>query len=306
MAKNNNLHTAKKAKNDEFYTQLCDIENELKHYRQHFVGKVIYCNCDDYSKSNFVKYFVDNFTEIGLKKIICTCFIKDGKGKYFECNEQNKIVYNLEGNGDFRSPECVELLKEADIVVTNPPFSLFREYVAQLVEYGKQFLIIGNQNAIKYKEIFPHIIENKLWLGLTMNGSNRWFQAPSHYQVNEKASNYKEENGKKYFFVNGVVWFTNMEHDRRKQPLDLYMKYSNEYFPKYDNYDAIEVSKVCDIPINFEGVMAVPITFLHKYCPSQFEIVGVANHGSDNKYDLFKPIINGKEIYTRILIRHKR
>ena len=325
MAKNNNLLTAKKAKADEFYTQLCDIENELKYYRQHFVGKVIYCNCDDARESNFFKFFSLNFEFLGLKKLISTGYKENGKGVklvYTGDKNGNKMpdfdeieVTELEGDGDFRSPECVELLKEADIVVTNPPFSLFREYVAQLVEYGKQFLIIGNQNAITYKEIFPLIKENKLWLGLTMNGSNRWFQAPAHYQVNEKASNYKEADGTKYFFVNGVVWFTNMEHDRRKQPIDLYMKYSNEYFPKYDNYDAIDVSKVCDIPIDFQGVIGVPITFLHKYCPEQFEILGLSASAGYNKNIVgieFKGIkdarciVNGKNVYARIFIRHKR
>ena len=320
--KNNNLHTAKKLKNDEFYTQLTDIENELKYYRQHFKDKVIYCNCDDPIESNFFKFFSLNFEFLGLKKLISTGYKENGKGVvliYEGDKNGNRMpdleeieVKELQGNGDFRSEECIEFLKESDIVVTNPPFSLFREYVAQLMEYNKQFLIIGNQNAITYKEIFPLIKENKLWLGLSMNGSNRWFQAPSHYQVNEKASNYKEIEGKKYFFVNGVVWFTNLDHKKRNYPLDLYMKYSNEYYPKYDNYDAIEVSKVCEIPMDYEGVMGVPITFLHKYNPNQFEIVGWSRHNDmnmDGGYWLGgknDATINGKDVYRRILIRHKR
>lgn len=189
-------------------------------------------------------------------------------------------------------------------MVTNPPFSLFREYVAQLVEYNKKFLIIGNQNAIAFKEIFPLIKENKLWLGITMNGSNRWFQAPDKYQVQENAAGYKEIDGKKYFFVNGVTWFTNLPNDNKKN-VTLHKHYTDNDYPKYDNYDAIEVSKVAEIPVDYEGIMGVPITFLYKYNPSQFQIIGEANHGSDNEYDLFKPKINGKYIFKRLLIKKK-
>lgn len=302
MAKNNNLHTAKKAKNDEFYTQLYDIENELKYYRPHFVGKVVYCNCDDARESNFFKFFSMNFEFLGLKKLIATGYKENGKGVklvYTGDKNGNKMpdfdeieVTELEGNGDFRSPECIELLKESDIVVTNPPFSLFREYVAQLVEYGKQFLIIGNQNAITYKEIFPLIKDNKLWLGLHL------------------CKQFIQPNGEIKKFGN-ICWFTNLEHNRRKQTLDLYMKYSNEYFPKYDNYDAIEVSKTCDIPMDYDGVMGVPITFLDKYCPEQFEILGIMSgakgecfvNGND---DSPKFTLNGKGVYARILIKHRR
>jgi hypothetical protein len=314
MAKNTNLHTAKKAKNDEFYTQLCDIENELKYYRQHFVGKTVYCNCDDARESNFFKFFSLNFEFLGLKKLISTGYKENGKGvKLVYTGDKNGNKYpdfdeievtELEGNGDFRSPECIELLKESDIVVTNPPFSLFREYVAQLVEYGKQFLIIGNKNAITYKEIFTLIKENKLWLGIS---------SPNEYKL---------PNGEITKSVQGLCkWFTNMEHDRRNQPMDLYMKYSNEYFPKYDNYDAIEVSKTCDIPMDFDGVMGVPITFLDKYCPEQFEIIGLCADKRDNIECFIKAteyylddkhkkfvglVVNGKATYARILIRHKR
>jgi hypothetical protein len=294
MAKNTNLHSAKSAKNDEFYTQLADIENELKHYRQHFADKVVYCNCDDARESNFFKFFSMNFEFLGLKKLITTGYKENGKGvKLVYTGDKNGNKYpdfdeievtELEGNGDFRSPECIELLKECDIVVTNPPFSLFREYVAQLVEYGKQFLIIGNKNAITYKEIFPLIKDNKLWLGIS---------SPNEYKL---------PNGEITKQVNGLCkWFTNMGHDRRNMPFDLYMHYSNEYFPKYDNYDAIEVSKTCDIPMDYDGAMGVPITFLDKYCPEQFEIVKFRK-GNDDK-DLS---VNGKCPYFRILIRHKR
>ena len=310
MAKNTNLHSAKTAKNDEFYTQLSDIENELKYYRKHFVGKVIYCNCDDARESNFFKFFSMNFEFLGLKKLIATGYKENGKGVklvYTGDKNGNRMpdfdeieVTELEGNGDFRSAECIELLKEADVVVTNPPFSLFREYIAQLVEYNKKFLILGNNNAIKYKEIFPLIKENKLWLGVYSNKTME-FKIPNYY---EKCN--RIENGIKYGKVPAISWFTNLDHERRNQPMDLYMKYSNEYYPKYDNYDAIEVSKTCEIPMDFDGIMGVPITFLDKYNPEQFEIIGVANHGSDNIYDLFKPTLNNKEIYTRILIKHKR
>lgn len=294
MAKNSNLHSAKTAKNDEFYTQLSDIENELKYYRKHFVGKVIYCNCDDARESNFFKFFSMNFEFLGLKKLISTGYKADGKGVklvYEGDKNGNKIpdydeieVTELEGNGDFRSAECIELLKESDIVVTNPPFSLFREYVAQLVEYGKQFIIIGNKNAITYKEIFPLIKDNKLWLGVC---------SPNEYRL---------PNGEITKQVNGLCkWFTNLDHDRRNLELDLYMKYSNEYFPKYDNYNAININKTCEIPMDYDGVMGVPITFLDKYNPNQFEIIKFRK-GNDDK-DLS---VNGKCPYFRILIRHKR
>ncbi len=320
MAKNNNLHTAKKAKADEFYTQLCDIENELKYYRPHFKNKVVYCNCDDARESNFFKFFSLNFEFLGLKKLISTGYKENGKGvKLVYTGDKNGNcmpdfdeieVTELEGNGDFRSAECIELLKEADIVVTNPPFSLFREYVGQLVEYGKQFLILGNMNAITYKEIFPLIKENKLWFGPSISSGDRKFYVPESYSL-EAAGCGIDENGKRYIKVKGVRWFTNMEHDRRKQTLDLYMKYSNEYYKKYDNYDAIEVSKTCDIPMDYDGVMGVPITFLDKYCPNQFEILGIMSgakgecfvNGNDNSP---KFTLNGKGVYARILIRHKR
>ena len=294
--KNSNLHSAKKAKNDEFYTQLSDIEKEMKHYKEFFKGKVVYCNCDDARESNFFKYFSLNFEFLGLKKLITTGYKEDGKGVvliYEGDKNGNKIVEDseiivreLEGNGDFRSAECIEFLKDADVVVTNPPFSLFREYVAQLMEYGKKFLIIGSMNAITYKEIFPYIKNNELWLGMN------WVKE------------FVQPNGEVKKFGN-ICWYTNIGHSRRNTPLDLYKKYSADEYPKYDNYDAIEVSKVSEIPMDYNGVMGVPITFLDKYCPTQFEILGLDRYVEDNPHYGHRFHINGKETYARILIRKK-
>ena len=298
---NTNLTNAKKAKNDEFYTQLTDIEKEMRHYKEFFKGKVVYCNCDDARESNFFKYFSLNFEHLGLKKLIATGYKENGKGVVLvyegdkngnrQVDNEEIIVSELNGDGDFRSEECIEFLKECDVVVTNPPFSLFREYVAQLMEYGKKFLIIGSMNAITYKEIFPYIKNNELWLGLN------WIK------------DFVQPNGEVKKFGN-ICWYTNIGHSRRNTELDLYRRYSNEYYPKYDNYDAIEVSKVADIPMNYDGVMGVPITFLDKYCPSQFEIVGQLNvgcfmdnngwQGSDGKNMLS---VNGKTVYKRVLIK---
>ena len=296
MAKNNNLHTAKKARNDEFYTMLTDIEKEMRYYKDFFKGKVVYCNCDDARESNFFKYFSLNFEFLGLKKLITTGYKEDGKGVvliYEGDKNGNKIVEDseiivreLEGNGDFRSAECIEFLKDADVVVTNPPFSLFREYVAQLMEYGKKFLIIGSMNAITYKEIFPYIKNNELWLGMN------WVKE------------FVQPNGEVKKFGN-ICWYTNIGHSRRNTPLDLYKKYSADEYPKYDNYDAIEVSKVSEIPMDYNGVMGVPITFLDKYCPTQFEILGLDRYVEDNPHYGHRFHINGKETYARILIRKK-
>ena len=296
MAKNNNLHNAKKAKNDEFYTRLEDIEKEMCHYREHFRGKVIYCNCDDPKESNFFKFFSLQFEFLGLKKLISTGYKENGHGVAYiyegDKNENNLPddseirTYELQGNGDFRSEECIEFLKEADVVVTNPPFSLFREYVSQLVEYGKKFLIIGNKNAITYKEIFSLIKENKLWLGV---------YSPSEYIL---------PNGEKTKSVSGLCrWFTNLEHDHRNRPLDLTQRYDPRYYPKYDNYDAIECSKVMDIPRDYDGVIGVPITFLDKYCPTQFRIVGLDRYVENNPRYGHRFTLNGKETYARILIQ---
>lgn len=303
---NDNLHTAKKVKNDEFYTRYEDIDKELKHYN--LKGKSIYCNTDDYRKSNFVKYFVDNFKELGISKITVTCF-DNGDGAYmYQYDGENATHIELDGDGDFRSEECVKWLKKCDVVVTNPPFSLFRDFVAQLVKYDKKFLIIGNKNAISYKEIFPLIKDNKLWLGVT---SPTAYSTPLKEVENEKTQ-YKE-NGVVYQKFGNHGWFTNLEHSKRTYPLDLYKNYNAEKYPKYDNYDAINVDKVTDIPMDYDGVMGVPITFLDKYCPTQFEIVGMAEDngkGQSGKanWDGLNPhcVINGENKYKRIFIRKKK
>ena len=319
MAKNNNLHNAKKAKNDEFYTRLEDIEKEMCHYREHFRGKVIYCNCDDPKESNFFKFFSLQFEFLGLKKLISTGYKENGHGIaciYEGDKNENNLpddseiqAYELQGNGDFRSEECIEFLKEADVVVTNPPFSLFREVVAQLVEYNKKFLLLGNNNAITYKEIFPLIMSNKMWLGYSNNKTMEFVLSDSYEKWD------RIENGKKIGKVPAISWFTNLEHDHRNRPLDLTQRYDPRYYPKYDNYDAIECSKVMDIPRDYDGVIGVPITFLDKYCPTQFRIVGMSASakyrkeivglpfiGNENKDD-GRPILNGKNTYARLLIQ---
>lgn len=319
---NSSLHRAAKAKNDEFYTQLSDIENELRHYKHHFKDKVVYCNCDDPRVSNFFHYFSYNFEHLGLKKLIATCY-QSQEWDLFSQNNSDKAVYliyegdknnsgapdaseievlPLKGDGDFRSEECIELLKQADIVVTNPPFSLFREYVAQLIEYDKKFIIIGNKNAITYKEIFPLIKDNELWVGVTPMGTDMLFDLPPDYARKIMAEN---KLGSRFRMVDGVAkgraqacWFTNLDHNKRHEELILYKKYSPEEYPKYDNYDAIEVSRVAEIPYDYFSAMGVPITFLDKYNPEQFEIIKFRK-GDDDK-DLS---INGKCPYFRILIR---
>lgn len=302
--KNTNLHTAKKAKNDEFYTQLSDIEKEMAHYKDFFKGKIVYCNCDDARESNFFKFFSNNFESLGLKKLITTGYKENGKGVKlvyegdkngnFMVDDAEVVMAELEGNGDFRSEECVELLKECDVVVTNPPFSLFREYVAQLMKYGKKFIIIGSMNAITYKEIFPYIKNNELWLGMN------WVK------------DFVQPNGEVKKFGN-ICWYTNIGHSRRNTELDLYKKYSADEYPKYDNYDAIEVSKVSEIPMDYDGVIGVPITFLDKYCPTQFEIVGAtesegkgfSNGLFDETFKITQPLVNGNRIYKRLFIKKR-
>ena len=295
--KNTNLCNARTAKNDEFYTQLSDIEKEMAHYKDFFKGKVVYCNCDDARESNFFKFFSNNFESLGFKKLITTGYKADGKGVKlvyegdkngsFMVDDEEVVITELEGNGDFRSEECIDPLKECDVVVTNPPFSLFREYVAQLMKYGKKFLIIGSMNAITYKEIFPYIKNNELWLGMN------WVK------------DFVQPNGEVKKFGN-ICWYTNIGHSRRNTELDLYKNYSADEYPKYDNYDAIEVSKVEKIPMDYDGVMGVPITFLDKYCPTQFEIVGLDRYVEDNPHYGHRFHINGKETYARILIRRKK
>ena len=308
MAKNSNLHAAKAAKNDEFYTQITDIEKELSNYKDFFKGKVVYCNCDDARESNFFKYFSKNFEFLGLKKLITTGYKAEGKGVVLvyegdkngnhKAEDNEIVVRELDGSGDFRSAECIEFLKESDVVVTNPPFSLFREYVKQLMDYGKKFLVIGSMNAITYKEIFPYIKNDELWLG------------------NQNVKEFRSPNGEIKKFGN-ILWYTNIQHKKRNTPIDLYKRYSNEY-PKYDNYDAIEVSKVSDIPMDYDGVMGVPITFFDKYCPEQFEIVGLFTEANgecfiqgsevntDEKHQHSRcPVLNKKRLYARILIRKR-
>ena len=308
---NANLTNAKKAKNDEFYTQLTDIEKEMRHYKDFFKGKVVYCNCDDARESNFFKYFSLNFEHLGLKKLISTGFKADGKGVVLiyegdkngnrKVDNEEIVVNELQGNGDFRSAECIEFLKECDVVVTNPPFSLFREYIAQLMENGKKFLIIGPQNAVTYKEIFPLIKDDKMWWG---TDCVRWFIVSEKMNKATKIS----YNGETIAEGDRSRWFTNIDHKKRNEELDLYRKYNETDYPKYDNYDAIEVSKVADIPMDYEGVMGVPITFLDKYCPTQFEIVDINPHFySIVEQGLPKPkqlkISGKKDPYARILIK---
>ncbi len=316
---NKNLNKAGKEKKDEFYTQLVDIENEVKRYKDQFRGKVVFCNCDDPRESNFVKYFSTNFEHLGLKKLIAThykdadLFTKESPYKLEYTGDKNgnrmpdddEFMTEMVGTGDFRSEECIELLKEADIVVTNPPFSLFRDYVAQLTEYNKKFLILGNQNAITYKETFKLIKDNKLWLGYD-NGGTKWFQVPSDYDI-ETESRIKIENNVKYFSMGSVVWFTNLDTTKRHEKLTLYKKYTPKEYPKYDNYNAVEVSKVAEIPENYADVMGVPMTFVGKYNPKQFEIIGhVGSVGADGVYSFANAIyLNSKKLFKRILIKNK-
>lgn len=353
MANNNKaLSAANKAKKDEFYTQLSDIENELRHYKEHFKDKTVLCNCDDPYESNFFKYFAINFNHLGLKKLICTCYAgspvvytqlsffgeEEVVGKPQTDKKPYKIVITevkdlngdgavdltdvelllksangkptlLKGDGDFRSEECIDLLKQADIVVTNPPFSLFREYVAQLIEYDKKFIIIGNQNAITYKEIFPLLKNNKMWLGFGFKRNCAHF-INKHYQDVATDADHREG----MIRVSGVVWYTNLDIDKRHEKMILYKNYSPEEYPYYENYNAIEVGKTADIPCDFDGIMGVPITFMDKYNPDQFEIVWTTDRGGDGQLEDIKkqhtrydaPVVNGKGMYKRILIRRKK
>lgn len=313
---NTNLNKAGRAQKDEFYTQLVDIEKELRHYKDQFRDKVVFCNCDDPQESNFVKYFSMNFEHLGLKKLIATHFKEANlftqeppyKLEYTGDKNNNRkpdpeeFMTEMIGTGDFRSKECIELLKEADIVVTNPPFSLFREYVGQLMEYNKKFLILGDQNAVTYKETFKYIKEDRMWLGYD-NGGTKWFQVPDDYDI-QTESRIKIENGKKYFSMGRINWFTNLDTTKRHEKLTLYKKYTPEEYPKYDNYDVINVDRVADIPMDYDGVMGVPITFVDKYSPEQFEILGLANSARWIGRECFT-IIDDKKIYNRLLIRKK-
>jgi len=301
-ATNTLLHNAKKSKNDEFYTQLCDIENELQHYKNHFNGKVVYCNCDDWEVSNFVKYFKYNFKSLGIEKLISTCYIENGQGKYFEYDGHNASTRSLKENGDFRSNECIEVLNKSDIIVTNPPFSLFREYIRQLIINEKMFLSIGNVNAITYKEIFKLIKENKAWLGVNLGRGVSGFIVPEDYELFGTEARI-DGNGNRIISPNNCLWLTNLDNFKRNEYLNLSNSYigNEKTYPLYDNYNAINVNKTKDIPHDYQGYMGVPITFLHKYNPKQFKLVKFRK-GNDEK-DLS---INGKCPYFRILIRNRK
>ena len=302
MADQAALAASKSAKKDEFYTQYSDIEKEMYHYSDQFRNKTVFCNCDDPFESEFFMFFAMNFEALGLKRLIATCYIDSpiaGEQLSLFDDPQAEPAYKIEitgatmirtpadvkefvkgnvqhlvGNGDFRSHECLEFLKQSDIVVTNPPFSLFREFLAQLIAYGKQFIIIGNVNAITYKEVFPLIMDNKLWMGVSIHSGDREFRVPDHYPL--QASGFRiDEQGRKYIRVKGVRWFTNMDNAQRHEFMPLYKRYSPQDFPRYDNFDAINVDVSADIPEDYDGSIGVPITFLDKYCPEQFQICGI-------------------------------
>ena len=319
MPGNRALNAANRAQQDEFYTQLSDIENELRHYTKHFKDKVVLCNCDDPRNSNFFHYFAYNFERLGLKRLITTCY-KNQDSNLFSSHNSEKAVYliydgdkngnripdpeeiginELDGDGDFRSAECIELLKQADIVVTNPPFSLFREYVAQLIEYDKKFLIIGNQNAIHYRDIFQLIQNNKLWIGYKFGDMS--FRVPDHYPP--KATRYwVDENGKKWRSMGNICWFTNLDINKRHEELILYKQYNINEYPTYDNYNAINVNRVVDIPYDYFEEMGVPITFMDKFNPNQFTIIGTSTANMPQG----APYVKGKRIYERIIIKRKQ
>lgn len=340
------MHAAKESKQDEFYTQLSDIEKELRHYTKHFKNKTVLCNCDDPTVSNFFHYFSHNFEKLKLKKLITTCYKncevdlfsehKAEKGMYLEYDGDkngNRVpdpeeigIHKLQGSGDFRSDECVALLNQADIVVTNPPFSLFRQYVDQLVKHKKKFLIIGNQGAISYKEVFGLIKNNKMWLGYAHPVA---FVVPDHYEMREGRS-WRDENGTNWRSLGNACWFTNLDIAKRHEELITFESYDPKKFVKYDNYDAIEVARYKDIPSDYDGVMGVPVTFLEHYNPDHFEIVGTPSNEPDNDcrtrvytsqecraayhkrfgkpgvYDLnARAVVKGVKLFARILIRRR-
>ena len=303
---NLNLNLAKRTKNDEFYTRLEDVEAELVHYENHFRDKTVYLNCDD-QDSAFWQYFSGRFDDLGLRRLVATKY-PDGL-QFRQDRDKGLQVIQLTGDGDFRSDECVELLKQSDIVVTNPPFSLFREYVAQLVEHEKQFLILGNINAVTYKEIFPLIKGGKVWPGMAFNKAFTFAVPDSYFSKTGE----RDEEGRQIVKVPAIAWFTNLDHRKRHEELDLirYYEGNEDAYPKYDNYDAIEVSRTKDIPADYEGVMGVPITFLDKWNPDQFDLLGISeqnvlggsnglwNSGSQVKH----PMVSGKRTYARVLLR---
>ena len=348
MAGNSNLHDSSRNKQDEFYTNLQLIEDELDNYRAHFKGRRVLCNCDDPYESNFFKYFAMNFNSLGLKSLTATCYATSpvvftqlnlfGKGEIVkrknapkrktpykivitEVGDMNgdgridladvewlirnkkNVLTELKGDGDFRSAECVELLKEADVVVTNPPFSLFRQYMAQLMEHKKKFLIVGNMNAVTYKEVLPLVMDNKVWLG--NKAGHFWFMVPSHYEA--KATDFKiDENGQKWRRMGNICWFTNLDFPKRHEKMLLWKHYSPEKYPKYDDYDAIDVCKTADIPCDYFGVMGVPITFMSQYNPEQFEILGDTRYHDGKWISNDINIIDGKTKFRRLLVRRKK
>lgn len=337
--KNTNLQVAKNTKDDEFFTTYETIEKELAHYKKHFVGKTVLCNCDDPFESNFCKYFLRNFNVLKLKRLICTSYcdskiaarqltlydsdnnpLSPSHGYVLDIKKFSNIedeltdeyvadfllhtrnIRKLKGKGDFRSSECVDYLKTCDIVVTNPPFSLFKEMVSLILDNDKKFLIIGNQNALTYKEIFPLIQSNKAWTGYQFGEMK--FRVPADSEPRETRY-WVDETGQKWRSLGNAMWLTNLDIDRRHAYLRLVKKYDPLIYPHYDNYDAINVRRITEIPYDYPGVMGVPITIINRYNSDQFEIIGEANHGSDNEYDLFKPTIKGKLLFKRILIRNK-
>lgn len=315
MQANRKLQQAKVSRNDEFYTQLEDIEKELAFYEGLFRDKTVFCNCDNPSLSAFWKYFHMNFEQLGLKKLTATHYEKENKSYKMEyaggldMNIKTGSRTVLLGDGSFQSPECLKLLNEADIVVTNPPFSLFREYIKTLVEYEKKFLILGNMNAVTYKEIFPLIRDNRIWYGASIHSGDREFEIPPGYD--EISPSYRvDEQGRRYVRVNGVRWFTNLNYARRHEMLDLKKVYKPADYPKYDNYDAVNVNKTADIPADYDGAMGVPISFLDKYCPDQFDILGLSSSSRENTGPCHlggstRAFIQGKPIYARIFIRKR-
>lgn len=339
-SKQRSLGSAKAAKDDEFYTQLSDIEKELRHYRKHFKGKVVYLNCDDPRESEFFHYFSYNFEKLGLKKLIAACY-KSQDMDLFSTEDSERAIYleyegdkdgdripgrdeidvqYFDGDGDFRSKESIALLEQADIVVTNPPFSLFREYVDQLIEYDKKFLIIGNMNAVTFKGIWSAIQEDQIWLGVTRTGTGQmWFRVSEDFPV--KTGQRTDEEGHRFQTIGNSAWFTNLDHAKRHEDQVLYKTYNPDDYPTYANYDAIEVGKVVDIPMDYPGAMGVPITFLGKYNPSQFEILGnsrilgvsmseIADKGTYQQGGPRFYLPNGdgtfRRLYDRVVIRNKQ
>ena len=316
MSKNSNLHAvnlhaAKSAKKDEFYTHIDDVEHEIEKYKDFFRRKKVLCNCNDDTWSSFFKYFSTNFENLELAKLTCVSYSKECHGvKYVFDNDQNIAITELNGHGDFRDDECRELLEDSDVVVTNPPFSMFRQFIVLMMEFNKKFLVIGNTNAITYKQVFPYIMNNKIWLGCSSFNSGVYFNVPEEYEYAETYNFNKFIDGRKVMRVSSICWFTNIEHSKRHLPLDLYKHYNSKDYPKYDNYDAIECSKTLDIPIQYYGVIGVPITFFDKYCPDQFEILGCSNKFADCGVHIdgtiWSPMVNNKNIYKRIFIRRKK